>query len=257
MKPLNGTSRALIEAARAAERPSDADRARVRARVMTRIAAGGVAAAAIAAAGEVAGKAAAGAAASSAVGAAAGAGATLGVTKAIVAGTIAGLFVVGAAEITRAPLPPREPRAITGASASASAIVPSAAPPRAPAPELIEPPPPAPSAIEPRAPRPEPKPPSSAGLRDEIELLKEAQKAIAGGETDRAMSLLDAHADRFKGGALAEERLAARAIALCQAAHEPGRRAEARRAFSRFLAEAKASPLEPRVRAACAGVENE
>lgn len=251
MKPLNGTSRALIEAARAAERPSDADRARVRARVMTRIAAGGVAAAAITAAGEVAGK----AAASSAVGAAAGAGATLGVTKAIVAGTIAGLFVVGAAEITRAPLPPRETRAITGASAIA--IVPSAAPPRAPAPEVSEPPPPAPSAIEPRAPRPEPKPPSSAGLRDEIELLKEAQKAIAGGETDRAMSLLDAHADRFKGGALAEERLAARAIALCQAAVEPGRRAEARRAFSRFLAEAKASPLEPRVRAACADVAKE
>lgn len=255
MKPLNGTSRALIEAARAAERPSDADRARVRARVMTRIAAGGVAAAAITAAGEVAGKAAAGAAASSAVGAAAGAGATLGVTKAIVAGTIAGLFVVGAAEIRRAPLPPRETRAITGASATV--IVTSAPPPRAPAPEVIEPPPPAPSAIEPRAPRPEPKPPSSAGLRDEIELLKEAQKAIAGGETDRAMSLLDAHADRFKGGALAEERLAARAIALCQAAGEPGRRAEAGRAFSRFLAEAKASPLEPRVRAACADVAKE
>ena len=171
------------------------------------------------------------------------------------AGTIAGLFVVGAAEISRAPLPPRETRAV--ASASAIAIVTSATPRPARAPEVSEPPPPAPSAIEPRAPRSEPKPPSSAGLRDEIELLKEAQKAIAGGETDRAMSLLDAHADRFKGGALAEERLAARAIALCQAAGEPGRRAEARRAFSRFLAEAKASPLEPRVRAACADVAKE
>jgi hypothetical protein len=61
------------------------------------------------------------------------------------------------------------------------------------------------------------------------------------------MELLDAHARRFAGGSLREERLAARAIALCEA----GRTAEARGAAAQFFAEATGSPLEERVRAAC------
>jgi hypothetical protein len=77
--------------------------------------------------------------------------------------------------------------------------------------------------------------------------LKEAQRATRAGETDRALELLDAHAARFKDGSFKEERLAARAIALCEA----GRGEEARRAALQFFAEAKASPLEARVRAAC------
>jgi len=78
--------------------------------------------------------------------------------------------------------------------------------------------------------------------------LKQAQQAIHSGETDRALALLDAHADRFQGGTFKEERLAARAIALCDA----GRGPEARRAVAQFLAQARASQLEGRVRAACA-----
>jgi hypothetical protein len=61
------------------------------------------------------------------------------------------------------------------------------------------------------------------------------------------MELLDAHARKFASGSLKEERLAARAIALCEA----GRAAEARRAAAQFFAEVRVSPLEARVRAAC------
>lgn len=234
MTPLKGTSRSLIAAARPAERPTDEDRARVRARVMAKVAGAGAAAAAT-------GLAASGASASGAVAAGAGAG----VLKAIVVGAIAGICVVGAAEVARPPAPSLAPRPVESAPA---VIVKSAEIGNFPPPP-VEAPKPSSSAPEPRAARPEPRPPSSAGLREEVEILKEAQRAIAAGETDRAVGLLDQHESRWKGGALLEERLAARAIALCGARKGP----EARLAALRFFQEAKGSPLEERVRAACAG----
>jgi hypothetical protein len=87
-------------------------------------------------------------------------------------------------------------------------------------------------------------------VKDEVELLKDAQRAIAAGETDRALSLLDAHASRFQTGTFKGERLAARAIALCGS----GRDAEARQAAAAFFAAEPGSPLSGRVRAACSRV---
>lgn len=250
MTPLRSPTRSLIEAARPAERPTVADRDRVRARVMSKIATAGAAAAIATATTKAAGNAAAGTAAAGAgtLGTAAAAtGTTAGIVKAVVIGTLAGVCALGASQVTPK-APPEAPR-VTASAVVTSAPVARPEPPKvveaAPKPVASTPEPP-----EQRVARPEPKPSGSAGMRGEIEVLKEAQRAIAAGQTDRAMALLDEHAQRWKGGALAEERLAARAIALCEA----GRGDEARRAAARFLAEAKSSPLEPSVRAACAAV---
>lgn len=90
----------------------------------------------------------------------------------------------------------------------------------------------------------------SRALRGELGLLTEAQTAIGKGDTARALQLLEAHEARYPGGTLAEERLAARAIALCNA----GRAGEARRALADFNANAGSSPLASRVQKACAAV---
>jgi hypothetical protein len=88
----------------------------------------------------------------------------------------------------------------------------------------------------------------AAPLREELEILQAAHEAMRAGDKERALALLDAHAARFKDGSLKDERMAARAIALCAA----GRDTEARAAVAEFLNEVKGSPLEQRVRAACA-----
>lgn len=242
MKPLSRDSRSLVEAARAAANPSAAVRDRVRARVMTAVLAGGGVAAAAplveAAVKSAAAPALAGKSAAYAAG-------TPGLGKAILIGALLGLGAVSTAELVvskRAPPPPDTPpaRVVAQASPPPAPVVPpvEAAPREAPRAE----PPPA---------RVEPRPAASAAptvsLREEVAILKDAQRAIRAGETDRAMELLDTHARRFAGGSLKEERLAARAIALCEA----GRTAEARRAAAQFFAEASVSPLEERVRASC------
>jgi hypothetical protein len=59
---------------------------------------------------------------------------------------------------------------------------------------------------------------------------------------------LEAHRARFPEGALAPERAAARALALCAA---PGREDEARRVARAYIDAHGRSPLAARVRAAC------
>jgi hypothetical protein len=100
---------------------------------------------------------------------------------------------------------------------------------------------PAPSSAEPR---------SLAGetLEQELPLLRAAQEAMRAGDFDRALSLLEAHAKRFPGGALSEERRAAHAIALCRKAPGPAARVEA----DAFVREVPSSPLVERVAEACA-----
>src|SRR5262249_36408651 len=67
-------------------------------------------------------------------------------------------------------------------------------------------------------------------LDAELSLLREAQGALRAGEPARALALLDAA--QPAGGALGEERDAARVLALCGA----GRVDDARREAARFLA---------------------
>jgi hypothetical protein len=88
----------------------------------------------------------------------------------------------------------------------------------------------------------------AANLQAEAELLARASSAIGSGRAAQALELLDRHEREYADGALAEERAAARVLALCAA----GRTDEARRLGEQFLRRAPRSPLVPRVRASCA-----
>ena len=90
---------------------------------------------------------------------------------------------------------------------------------------------------------PEP-PPDVAG---EVALLARAQKALADGDLRRCLRLLDRHEAAFPHGMLAEERAAARIIALCGL----GRVETARAELGAFLSRAPSSPLAERVKHAC------
>jgi outer membrane protein assembly factor BamD (BamD/ComL family) len=86
-----------------------------------------------------------------------------------------------------------------------------------------------------------------AGLDRELKLLAEARRAMRDGDTERALKLLEQHQNKHPGGALAEERAAARVLALCQS----GKREDARSEAARFLALHPSSPMAARVRGAC------
>jgi hypothetical protein len=81
-----------------------------------------------------------------------------------------------------------------------------------------------------------------------MQLLREAQGALRGGDASTALSVLDRHEARFPHGVLSEERQAAQVVALC----ELGRIAEACERRRAFLATSPRSPQGGRVRAACA-----
>ncbi len=81
----------------------------------------------------------------------------------------------------------------------------------------------------------------------EVALLEQAQHALEAKHGERALALLDEHARTYPNGALAEERDAARVLALC----ETGRDDEAHAEADAFVVAHPRSPLAARVRAAC------
>jgi hypothetical protein len=85
-------------------------------------------------------------------------------------------------------------------------------------------------------------------LEAETRRLREAHGALQNGDPGRALALLEAQSIDFAEGKLAEERAAARVLALGKL----GRAAEASAEAERFLRENPRSPLADRVRAACA-----
>jgi hypothetical protein len=91
-------------------------------------------------------------------------------------------------------------------------------------------------------------PVGATSLAEETRLLHAAQRELASKHAVAALELLDEHAVRFPGGALAEERSAARVLALCAL----GRSAEARRVAEAFVSSSPQSPLVPRLRGSCA-----
>ncbi len=91
-------------------------------------------------------------------------------------------------------------------------------------------------------------PERDADIGREIAVLREAQQALRAGDPARAKAELDAFDAAHPGGALGEERSAARLMARCASEPSPAARAEA----DRFLAMHPTSPLAPRVRASCA-----
>jgi TolA-binding protein len=119
-----------------------------------------------------------------------------------------------------------------------------------PAPEVAQPRPEViPSAS---APAPSPAAPSTSAVKarsiqDELRLIRAAQQHIHRNESRAALALLAEHGRRYPSGALAEEREASRAIALCQ----QGDVAAARKQAKRFVERSPNSPLVDRVRTPC------
>src|SRR5262249_6110149 len=112
-------------------------------------------------------------------------------------------------------------------------------------------PPPAPVAPAP-PPVPAPAPAAAAGSSPcapeaELAVVQRAQRWL-GSSPDQALRQLDGFASQWPDGALMEERLATRAIALCVG----DRAAEGRADLSKLVARNPSSPALVRVREACA-----
>jgi hypothetical protein len=268
MTDLGPNERRLLRALRAADEPSDDDRARVRARVLLKVAAAsGVASALATTAANAPGAAAAAGTAAGGASVAPGAAAT----ASTLAGFAAGSWKIGAAIVT-----------VVGAVGGAAWIAtPKADPPPHAAPQSTGHQPQAPAkaapseanreipesddsegAVPSSAPRSSrsrsrsPEPPASAdGKADEFDselaLLTDAQRALKQGDSERALAALDQHKSEHPDGALARERAGIRAVALC----ESGRIEEGKREARRFLSRNPKSPLAGRVRAACLGAK--
>jgi hypothetical protein len=96
--------------------------------------------------------------------------------------------------------------------------------------------------------------PSASGassLANEIQIMHDVQAALSAGQPARALQLLDDAAKTYGGrygGAMGEERAAARIVTLCRL----GRTDEARAEAARFIHDRPRSPLVERVRSTCA-----
>jgi hypothetical protein len=129
---------------------------------------------------------------------------------------------------------------------AASAVAPVVAPlPAAPEPRAEPEPEPAAPATE-AAPRP-----SASGRRStlaqEVALMSRAAASLQAGRAAEALKTLEEHQQKFPGGVLSEERLAARVQALCAL----GRRAQAEAELARLVRTSPRSPQVVRARQAC------
>ncbi|GAC1394795.1 MAG: hypothetical protein NVSMB47_04430 [Polyangiales bacterium] len=255
MSDLGPDARALLDAARGGDEPSDADRRRVGAVIARRVGLGAAVLGTAATASSSAGGATIAAAGAATFG--------LGKVALVVVGIVSVVGAVGggAYVVHRARTVRSAPTASTAASAP---MLPAPNAPNAPLAPLA-PPPPAlatATALDPVVAPPEPAPttvaplangangakasPKKSTLEDELTLMQQAQSALGAGQPGKALVLLDEHAARFPNGTLSEERAGARVLALC-ALH----RGDARKAGESFLAAHPASPLAARVRVAC------
>jgi hypothetical protein len=91
-------------------------------------------------------------------------------------------------------------------------------------------------------------PARSSDLSLEARGLSQVQRAVREGRSSEALTLLDQQERDFPQGELRQERVAARVVALCAA----GRASEARALAASFLARAPRSPLATRMRTICA-----
>ncbi len=165
------------------------------------------------------------------------------------------------AAVVEAP-PPAAPRVPEPPPTEVSAVAPVAAPPP------VSPPPPTPQVSRAR-PRREPKPatvpapaavqPASAqasppeplgggGLEEELKLLREAEAARRSGKPELALERLRTHATRFPEGLLSAEREASEVLVRC----DLGQVSEATRLARAFEQRHPSSPLRRAVQASCA-----
>ena len=230
MKELGRDARALIDASRHGDDPTPADRQRLRAAIATGAALTG-ATAATAQAATVSGL--LGGATAKAVGA---------VFLVVAASTGAALvFHPWRPATTNAPIP--RPSADLDASPSGFQLPVDPVPPASF--ELAEPtdPAPAPAPARPGSPRPH------QTLEAETRELRRVQTALHAANPSLALRLLERQTVRYAGGALGQERAAARILALCQL----GRKGEGRAALRHFESTYPRSPLLERLLGACGG----
>ncbi len=248
MDDLNPNTRALLDAARSFDDPTDADRDRVRAGVMMRI--GGVAAvgtAAITAAKSSSAAASVAPVIANALGGTSIFGGVL--AKVGIAVVLAG--VVGSGAYVAFRPAHRAPAPVVAAALSpvAAAVAPPPAVPVAPSIDSEA------AAVDPAdLPLDDVKPSParvgrahSADLEGEMKLLRTADAALRGGDSAGALAALNKHAALYPTGVLSQEREGVRAIALCTG----GSLSQGQNAAQRFLAQAAKSPLASRIRAAC------
>lgn len=259
---LDRDARALLERARAAERPQPAEvRRRVRQAIYSTAPAGALIGAGVAAAHAAVGAAAAGKVA-------AGLGVKLGAW--VAGGFLVALGAATTVRVTRSPSEPpqksetnaRRPKpenvriqiaeAPEGKPATNAAPASRAAAP-APEPDLRTNTPrasksaaAAESSIRLNAPSEGPSPRPS--LAEEVRLLERVQKKLRDGDPETALEILHAEDVRFTNSQLRPDFEVARVLAWC----ELGSTEEARRAAEHFLTRNPGSPLADRVRRSCA-----
>jgi hypothetical protein len=259
MTDLSPEARAIVDAARVAERPPPGAQKRIQAAILAGIATGAGPASA-----------ATGAATSAKVGSA-GLGLKLLAPLAIVALGLGGAWVAGAFdEAPERRLSP-QPSALSPQPEVAS-TEPEVELVAEPEPEVEPEPEPEVEVIAVVAPKPEkepvaeverepvvqkpkpvvrsPKPESATSIKEELEIIRGVQKAIKGGDGRAALALIADHAERFPRGQLVQEREAARVRALCAL----DRVDAARAAAAEFLERWPKSPQSARVRSSCAEV---
>lgn len=285
--PLGEHARGILDAARPLEGLPPERKARVRGRILSAVAAGAAiaattgeaasAASASAAAGTTAGAAGLGSAAVKTAGFSL--FTKIGVSVAIV--TIsAGGYLWNRAHHDAAPpgAPAVEPPVAASVVASGAPAVPAESSPQ-PVEKPAEPAPPsvqntssaAPAPADPLrpsatpAPADPPRPSATPGsppsekpsaeaaeaadsLQEETRLIAAAHAALSRGDAASALTILDEHARRFPRGALAPERKAARAMALCKA----GRASEGQNEANALYGEGDKSPVAEKIRRACA-----
>ena len=98
-----------------------------------------------------------------------------------------------------------------------------------------------------RATKPKPAAPPQTSLAAELEVVGRASRAVNAGRYNEALTVLRKHAKQFADGALLEDRLALKAIALCGA----GKLDSGNRAATRFAKSYPRSVHAARVREAC------
>lgn len=252
MSELGRDAKALLAEARDSHDPTPEDRARMRAKVMAAVAA-------LPASQLAASQAQAAPAAGSAAAGGAGIGGVVKVAAAalVVAGLSAGGYFWAAGPEGEAPLVVAEalmPPAVEEVAEHAEPRPPLE--PLTEEPELADAAAPAiaapPVEVRPRGParpaREHPPRDVSTDLAEETALLEAARASLREGSGAAALEAVKAHARRFPEGLLAEEREAARILALCAL----DRRAEAARAREDLRARWPSSPHGRAIEAACA-----
>ncbi|HEY6078995.1 MAG TPA: hypothetical protein VIW29_09345 [Polyangiaceae bacterium] len=238
---LNSDARRLVDLAREARTPGEADKLRIAERLALPLAAGAAVGGAVSAA-----KAAAGA---NATGGALFAGWSAKVAAVVALGAAAGALMVSQrssepaarpASSLSAPVKPR-PHQVEPPAAVAT---PLAAPSQEPAPSDAAPSEP-PTHSKPSAQSPGP----AHELAEEAALLHRAQAAWRAGQSAQALELANQHAQRFPRSQLGNERDVLRVLSLCKL----GQARAAKQIGARLLQKAKGSPWYQSVAESCAG----